>query len=292
MKRLLYAIAAVCLCITLSACQNEPNIQVATTTSTVYEFTARICDGTDICVGQIITENVSCLHDYTLQTSQMRMLEKAQILVISGAGLEDFLFDVVPNSNTVIDASESIELVCAESSHSHSHDSQDHNEHDPHIWLSPANAKQMATNICIGLEKAYPQHTERFHRNLELLLEDLSALEEYGSQQLKSLSNRKLITFHDGFAYLAKAFDLEILKAIEEESGSEASAAELIEICQLIYDHDLPAIFTELNGSVSASEIISSETDTSVYQLDMAMSGNGYLNAMYHNIDTLKEALE
>ncbi len=292
MKRLLCAIAIAFLCFIFFGCQTEPNVQVAATTLPVYEFSKTICNGTDISVGRIITENVTCLHDYTLQTSQMRIIENAQIVVISGAGLEDFLSDVMPDSNAVIDASESIELLCNTSIHEHSHDSQDHHEHDPHIWLSPANASQMAKNICEGLEKAYPQYTEQFRANLKLLLNDLAALEEYGTQQLKTLSNRNLITFHDGFAYLANAFDLEILKAIEEESGSEASASELIETCQLIASYDLPAIFTEQNGSVPAAEVISLETGVSVYQLDMAMTGNGYLNAMYNNIDTLKEALE
>lgn len=41
---------------------------------------------------------------------------------------------------------------------------------------------------------------------------------------LESLSCRELITFHDGFSYFADAFDLTILRAMEEEAGSEASA--------------------------------------------------------------------
>ena len=82
------------------------------------------------------------------------------------------------------------------------------------------------------------------------------------------------------------------MKAIEEESGSEASAKELIEIIRLIEDNQVKAIFTEINGSVSAANIISAETGVPVYALDMAMSGKNWFEAMYYNIDTLKEALE
>ena len=56
--------------------------------------------------------------------------------------------------------------------------------------------------------------------------------------------------------------------------------------------HLLPAIFTERSGSVSAASIIARETGVKVYQLDMAMAGDDYFAAMYHNIDTLKEALQ
>ena len=101
-----------------------------------------------------------------------------------------------------------------------------------------------------------------------------------------------MITFHDGFGYFADAFDLHILEAIEEESGSEASAQELKEMITLVRDHQLPAVFTEVNGSASAADIIASETGTKVYSLDMAMAGNDYFDAMYRNIDTIREAMK
>ena len=79
--------------------------------------------------------------------------------------------------------------------------------------------------------------------------------------------------------------------AMEEESGSEASARELIEIIALVETENVKAIFTECNGSVSAAKILSAETGVPVYALDMAMSGDSWFDAMYYNIDTLKEAL-
>ena len=68
--------------------------------------------------------------------------------------------------------------------------------------------------------------------------------------------------------------------------------AELIELIRMTRDHDLPAIFTEANGADSAARIISAETGAEIFILDMAMAGDSYFDAMYHNIDTLKEALE
>lgn len=293
MKKFLYIILAVFLCALITGCKPNTDTQVVATTAPTYEFAARICNGTDIEVGCIITENVSCLHDYTLQTKQMQMIEGAEAIILSGAGLEDFLSDLLSESDVIIDASISIELLCGESGNEHDTDDHHnhHHEYDPHIWLSPANARQMAQNICDGLQRLYPQYADQFNKNLQVLLAELTELEDYGMQQLQPLANRQLVTFHDGFAYFADAFGMEILHAIEEESGSEASAAELIEISQLIQKNKIPAIFTEQNGSVSAADIIAAETGADIYQLDMAMSGNGYFQAMYHNIDTLKEAL-
>ena len=38
--------------------------------------------------------------------------------------------------------------------------------------------------------------------------------------------------------------------------------------------------------------VLNRETGAKIYTLDMAMAGNSYFDAMYHNIDTIKEALE
>ena len=51
-------------------------------------------------------------------------------------------------------------------------------------------------------------------------------------------------------------------------------------------------VFTEISGSDACAKIISAETDTAIFALDMAMSGDSYFDAMYHNIDTIKEALK
>ena len=278
------------LVILLCGCNNSTQSpQIAATTMPVYCFTARLCENTDLRVTPLITENVSCLHDYTLQVSQMRIIEETEHIVISGAGLEEFLEDTL-HGKSVIDASAGIKLLegCHhdhEEGHSHSH------AEDPHIWLSPENAKLMAQNICRELSREYPRYAPTLEANLSALLAELDALQAYGESQLASLACREIITFHDGFSYLAHSFDLTILEALEEESGSEASAKELIGLIGLVREHELPAIFTEKNGSVSAAAILSSETGAAVYELDMAMAGEDYFEAMYRNIDTLKEAL-
>lgn len=271
----------------LCGCAKTPEAQIAATTLPVYQFTLRLCEGTGITVTRLVTESVSCLHDYSLNVAQVRAAEAAEVIVLSGMGLEDFMNDTLSAAPTVIDSSEGIESIQC---HEHQHEGH-HHEEDAHIWLSPENAKLMASNICDGLCIRYPGYAETFRHNLTGLLSDLDALQAYGEQALSALSCRELVTFHDGFAYLAESFDLHILRAIEEESGSEASARELIELIELVEAHQLPSVFTERNGSVSAADIIAAETGAAVHTLDMAMAGDDYFQAMYSNINTLKEAL-
>ena len=267
---------------------------IAATTLPVWDFTSRLCQDTPLAVTRLVTEQVSCLHDYSLNVRQVKAAEAAQVVVISGAGLEDFLDDLLLDVPT-IDASQGISLLHSEEGHEeeehHHEEDGHHHEEDPHIWLSPENAQVMAKNICEGLSRQYPDYEDTFRANLEDLLSQLEALQSYGEEQLSGLQCRELIPFHDGFSYFAQAFHLTILESVEEESGSEASAKDLIHLTELVWDHNLPAIFTEVSGSDSAAQVIARETGCKVYALDMAMSGDSYFEAMYHNINTIREAL-
>lgn len=289
MRKTIYTFVLALLIGTLSGCNMQADTaDIAATTLPVYQFTSMLCKGTDLTVTRLVTESVSCLHDYSLSVQQVKAVESADLVVTSGAGLEDFMEDLLDGKD-VIDCSEGIELL--ESCHDHDHEGHAHDA-DPHIWLSVANAELMARNIYKGLCDAYPEHAEMFKTNMDQLMGKLRQLEKYGKEQLSDLSCREIITFHDGFAYLAAEYDLTILAAVEEESGSEVSSQKLIELIELVREHDLVAIFMEENGSDAAAKTISTETGVNLYILNMCMAGDDYFAAMYHNIDTLREALQ
>ena len=129
MKQISLLLALIILLLSLCSCAApEPQAQVAATTLPVYEFTSRICEGTDISVTQLVTESVSCLHDYSLNVSQVRAAEAAELIVISGAGMEDFMEDLLADK-AVVDCSAGIDLI--EATHDHSHEQEVH-EHEGH----------------------------------------------------------------------------------------------------------------------------------------------------------------
>jgi len=288
MKRMISLALFIALILSFSGC-NVPaqSAQIAATTLPVYTFTQWLCRDTGLTVERLIHKEISCVHDETLSVQQVRLLESADVVILSGGGLESYMDAALKKAHCVIDSSDGLELIDCDHDHDHDH----HHEADPHFWLSPIHAKAMAQNICRGLKAQYPQFIEIFDQNLAALEEELDTLLSYGQEQLSSLTTRKLITFHDGFSYFAHAFDLTILEALEEDTHTTASAAQLIYLITLVREHDLPAVFKEKNGSTSAAGIVCAETGIPSYSLDMAISGADYFEAMYHNIHTIKEAL-
>lgn len=289
MKRLFCCLLAASMLLSmLSGCGNSTaetdsgDTLLLATTQPMYELTEQIIAGAaGITVQPLIQDQVSCLHDYTITTDQMKKIEQADLVILSGAGLEDFMASSLSGKDTadVIDSSEGIELL----------------GDDPHIWLDPRRYVQQGENITEALSERYPDDAELFRKNMQSYADAL--LDRYQNDwypAAQSLSCKELITFHDGFAYFADAYGLTILAAIEEEEGAEPSAAELKEIVELTEAHKIPMIFTEKNGATNAAEIVAQETGVKTGVLDLGMSGgeNSYASVMDANLDALKAGLK
>ena len=86
MKQLSFILILSLLLTCLAGCvpQEDP-ARIAATTLPVYEFTAHLCQGTGITVTRLVTQEVSCLHDYSLNVRQVKAAEAAER--ISSAGM-------------------------------------------------------------------------------------------------------------------------------------------------------------------------------------------------------------
>ena len=205
--------------------EKESRLTVVTSTYPVYLFTSAVCDGVEgVTVERLNTGETSCLHDYTLSVDDMRMLESADVVVLNGAGLEDFLTDALATSSAqVIDCSEGVDLL-ENLTHDHEEgdeEGHDHGHYDPHYWMDPRNAALAVSSILNGLWEADPDYAAEYQDNAEqatvLLNSWQPELQETLAQSGVEVSG--LITFHDGFQYFAKAFDFPLLAAIEEEAA-------------------------------------------------------------------------
>ena len=289
MKKRIF-LPALLLAALLCGCAGNANTKpaqggIVCTTQQLAGLTERLLAGTaaeqTAPVASVVSEPVSCLHDYTLSVRQMQLLEGAAVVIESGLGLEDFMDDALRAANCPrITVSAGVAALAS---------SEDPDEPDPHIWLAPANCAQMARNIAEGLAEVYPDDAARLRENAEDYAREMDELQAYGEQTLANLSCRKLVTFHDGFSYFANAFDLEIAAAMEVEAGSEPSAKELEAVVAVVRENAIPAVFSETNGTQDAAALVARETGAGVFVLDMGLSDP---DAIRKNIDTVKEALQ
>ena len=305
MRKLCLVLAAAVLL--LSACTikpgssggEEPRLTVLATTYPVYLFASAVTEGVEgIQVERLSTGQVSCLHDYTLSVDDMKKIQRADVIAMNGAGLEEFMEDALAVSDAVvIDCSQGVALL---ENLEHHHEGEDHDDHDrghwdPHYWMDPRRAARMVENIVQGLTAADPDNGDAYRENGEkasLLLStwDAEARELLAQEGTPEITG--LITFHDGFQYFAQTYGLPLLAAIEEEAGSEASAKEINEITALVKEKNIPVIFTEVNGSDATAKAIARETGCAVAQLSMCMDGpdgalSNYGDALKGNVTAI-----
>lgn len=304
MKKLLATACALGLLLTgcgqpAAQTENDDTLHILATTYPVYLFTTAVTEGAEgVEVDLLVNQQTSCLHDYTLTVTDMKAIEGADVIVMNGAGLEDFMDDALAASDAaVIDCSEGLDLLPAQGHEGHDHDT----EYDPHIWMDTGCVSQMLQQISQGLGELDSVNASLYTQNEQEAQNALGVAFVSWLNTMKPYEGRLIVTFHDGFQYFAESLHVSIFKSIEEEEGSTASAQELQEIVDTIkisqkYDLGTIPIFTEVNGSTASADTIAREVGCEVYQLDLIMSGDGtglqpYLDAMQKNVDTLVEAL-
>ena len=303
-------LGTLCACAPVSSEDREETLNITATTYPLYVLTAAItAEAEGVEVRRLNTGSVSCLHDYTLTVSDMRALEQADLLILNGAGLEDFLSQALTQLRADrVDCSRSVSLLEGDG-HTHHHEenaqyAHDH-EHDPHYWMDPRNLISAAQAICNALCAADPDRASLYQTNAETVSALLESSYQKWRSALSGVKNPHLITFHDGFSYFAEAFGLTLLFSMEEEDGATASAKDILTAANYVKEYSITAIFTEVNGSGAAARAVSGETGAAVYPLSMLMDGEdaaggnaediltrSYLSPMEENIATLSEVLQ
>lgn len=291
MKKGIAVILAVLLMIASVGCARraEQNVRFRVVTSfyPLYIMALNITDGVPgVQVDNMAGQQTGCLHDYQLQSKDMKNIEQADVFVINGSGMENFMDKVtsrLPNLR-VVNSSEGIEQI-----------TDDTGTVNPHLWVSISNYILQVQNIEKGLSAADPQNASVYQKNTEDYVVKLTELKDKMHAELDPVPHKDIITFHEAFPYFAKEFGLNIAAVVNREPDSQPSARELAETILLIRQSGIPAVFAEPQYPKSAADIVAKESGATVYSLDPAVTGNNdknaYLDAMEQNLAVLKRAL-
>lgn len=268
--------------------EEDNNFEIVTSFYPVFVFTQNIVkDIPNVNVTNMTDNHSGCLHDYYLTTNDMKLIDRADALVINGAGLESFL-EKVYNTNTnleVIDSSENVELVQEKFS----------NDDNEHIWLSISNAIIQVKNIGENLALLDDENADLYLTNMNEYIKKLEILRNDLRESMYGYSDVKMVTSHDAYPYLADDFGFEIISVIEKEEGTSPTSKEMEDIINKIRQEDVKSIFIEKDSSNKIATTIATESGSRVYELDTITSGDGsledYENRMRKNIEVIKESL-
>lgn len=279
--------------------KNDNKLKIVTSFYPMYIATLNLVSDIDNIELENLTQpQTGCLHDYQLTPNDMIKLEKADIVIINGGGIESFVEDITTNypNLSIINAGDKIKLLDSkEHNHEHEHENHIHEFYNAHTWVSITDYMQEVENIKKQLIKLDTKNKISYERNAKIYLDKLQTLKNNMHNELKNIKNRDIIIFHDSFEYIAKEFDLNIKHIVIMDEDTSLSAGEIAEIIDEIKQNDIKVLFTEQQYSTGIAESIAKETNAKVYTLDSCVSGNlskdAYIEAMYNNLKVMKEAL-
>ena len=266
----------------------DNSFDIVTSFYPIYVFTENIVkDIPGVIVTNMTANHYGCIHDYSLTTTDMKLINKSDAFVINGLGLEGFLEKTyeMKNDLEIIDSSKGISTL-------QENFSDGDNEH---IWLSISDAIFQVKNICDGLVALDSKNADAYIENANRYVEKLEKLRNELREKMYGYDDLKIVTSNEAFSYLAEDFDFEIVSAIEKEEGVSPTSKEIKEIINDIKENDIKNIFIEKDVSTKIIETIADESGAKIVILDTITSGDGkdsdYEERMRKNIETIKESL-
>ena len=141
---------------------------------------------------------------------EIAAFQRAQRIVLNGAGLEGWLRGVSLPASRVIDTSAPLKAVLInldDGLHSHGpRGTHSHGGIDPHTFLDPHQLKAMAGAIRDGFQAAWPQQAAQIEERFVLLAAEIDALDKDLLQLTKLLGERTLLASHPAYDYLARRY--------------------------------------------------------------------------------------
>lgn len=240
-------------------------------------------------------------HDWEPSTKELIELEKSDVFIYNGAGMEQWVDDVLESLDTEeltsVEASKGIKLLKDTDAHEHDHEHE--SENDPHVWLDPQNAKYEMNQIKKALIKADPDNKDYYEANYKKEAARCDELDQQYKKELAQVSKRELVVAHEAFGYLCKAYDLEQMGIEGLSADDEPDPKQMSEVIEFAKKHKVKTIFFEELVSPKVAKTIAKETGASAKMLNpleglsnkKIKAGQDYFSVMKQNLSAIKEAL-
>lgn len=300
-KTIALAALAAAVALTLAGCTAEPHsgdaggeLSIVATTTQVADFTRNVVgDAAGVTVTQLIQPNQSA-HSFDPSAADLTALGQADVLLINGVGLEEWLSDAIDASGfhgVTISSDEGISIL------------GDGNG-DPHIWTDVQNARAMVQTIAQGLGDDSAANAASFEANAAAYNVKLAALDDWIRTNVSTVptDRRLLVSNHDALGYFTAAYGITYVGSVipSFDDNAEPSAAEIDDLVAAITATGVKAVFSEASVNPKTAETIAREGHVAVYSGDDALyvdslgptgsAGDTYITAQLHNVTRILES--
>ncbi|PLR98250.1 metal ABC transporter solute-binding protein, Zn/Mn family [Bacillus sp. T33-2] len=315
--------------------ENE-TLQVYTTVYPLQYFTDRI--GGKFVAAETIYPPGADEHTFEPSQKDMMKLADSDLFIYVGLGLEGFVDktkETLKNEDTtMLAAGENVQFTEAGDDHNDSHaegehehgeqghvtegehkhgeeghadegeehsheDGHNHDGIDPHVWLDPVYAKDLAEAIKDGLTEKMPEQKQVFKQNFEDLSAELDDLNNDFLKMSQSAARKEIIVSHAAFGYWEKRYGIEQVSVSGMSSSDEPSQKELQSLIDHANERGIKYVLFEQNVSSKLAESVQKQIRAerlSLHNLSTLTDDNikqneTYFTLMNKNVEILQIAL-
>lgn len=284
----------------------------------VHSLVARVMEG--VGTPALIVQPGASPHEYSLRPSEASALQEADLVFWVGEDLEPWMKGAIETLagdakvTELLDVPGTILLGFREGplfeKHVHGagehHDDDDdehageedhdevehhhHGEHNPHAWLSPANAATWVNVIAAELSAADPDHAGTYSANAAAAQVELDTVSAEVNAILDPVRGGRFIVFHDAYPYFENAFDFPASGSISLSDASDPSPARIAEVQARVRDEGIECVLSEpeFNPGLVATVMEGTKAKTAVLDplgSDLVPGPNLYPQLL-HNLAT------
>jgi len=270
----------------------------------MYDFAVKI--GGDKATVAAMLPQGSEPHDWEPTPADIAALEKADVFIYNGAGLEDWVDTVLEAHSgadlVVVETSAAVELLSPEEDgHDHNGNSgHSHDSADPHVWLSPGNARKQMEAISHAFSQADPDNAGYYRENFQRYAAELDALDKEFRDTLDPLPRKEIVVAHQAFGYLCHDYGLTQVGVRGFSPDGEPDPGQMAQVISYAREHNIKVIFYEEAASAGVAEAIAGEIGGTTDILSPVelltdgeqAAGDDYFSVMRRNLAALKRALQ
>lgn len=172
---------------------------------------------------------------------------------------------------------------------------------NPHLWMNPILTLKYAKIVLDTFTERYPQSVSVFRANYDRFADQIDALDRtiFAATATVPEDQRKLLTYHDSFAYFAPRYGMSVIGAAELSNFQEPPPAEIADLIQQVRSSGVRAIFGSEVFPSRVLEQVARETGAQYVDKlsddelpgDPGDERHSYIGMMVENVETMVVAL-
>ena len=281
---------------------SEGKIKIYTSIYPLYDFAKKV-GGDKVDVTNLVPAGTEP-HEWEISTSDIVNLEKADMLIYNGAGIENWTDKVISTLEnkdiSYVKTSEGLDIHKIGKKDSQEDNKHSHGSYDPHTWLSIKNAKQEMENIKNALVKYDPDNADYYEDNYEKYAKKFDELDKKYSNTLGPIKNKTIIVAHEAFGYLCEEYDINQEGIEGLTPDSEPDPARMRQIIKFAKKNNVKTIFFEELVSPKVAQTIAKEINAKTEVLnpleglseEQINNGEDYFSVMEKNLEVLYESMK